>query len=154
MEAKMLGLSAGSICAVCSALFALSTLDQTKWRFPVTIEALEDVPAQVEETAQQVRGVLYVGRGPLFTVKKGRRFLMLKVNKEGGCRIEFEKKQYDVSSCPWLDGFTDHQEDVFKVVSERQGRHAVTPGAATPSDRPGSRGPRCFENAPDCQNGK
>jgi hypothetical protein len=44
---------------------------------------------------------------------------MLQVNKEGGCRIEFEKKQYDVSSCPWLDGFTDHQEDVFKVVSER-----------------------------------
>ena len=115
----MLGLSAGSICAVCSALVALSTLDQTKWRFPVTIEALKDVPAQVEETAQQVRGVLYVSRGPSFTVKKGRRFLMLQVNKEGGCRIEFEKKQYDVSSCPWLDGFRDHQKDVFEVVSGR-----------------------------------
>jgi len=119
MEAKMLGLSAGSICAVCSALVALSTLDQAKWRFPVTIEALHDVPAQVEETAQQIRGVLYISRGPSFTVKKGRRFLMLKVNKEGGCRIEFEKRQYDVSSCPWLDGFRDHQEDVFKVVSGR-----------------------------------
>jgi hypothetical protein len=61
--------------------------------------------------------VLYVGRGQSFTVKKGQRFLMVKVYEEGGCRIEFEKKQYDVSSCPWLDGFRDHQEDVFRVVS-------------------------------------
>ena len=112
-------LSAESLRAVCAALVALSTLDQTKWRFPVTIEALQDVPAQVEKTAGQVRGVLYIGRGPAFTVQKGRRFLMLRVNKEGGCRIEFEKRQYDVSSCPWLDGFRDHQKDVFEVVSGR-----------------------------------
>jgi hypothetical protein len=109
--------------AVCIALAALSTMGQTKWRFPVTIEALQDVAAHAEETGRQVRGVLYVGRGQSFTIKKGRRFLMVKIlYDEGGCRIEFEKRQYDVSSCPWLDGFTDHQEDVFKVVSGRSDR--------------------------------
>ena len=47
---------------------------------------------------------------------------MVKIYDEGGCRIEFEKKRYDVSSCPWLDGFTDHQQDVFRVVSTRSSR--------------------------------
>ena len=39
---------------------------------------------------------------------------------EGECRIKFEKMEYDVTPCPWLDGSIDHQEDVFKVVSGRQ----------------------------------
>lgn len=90
---------------------------RTKWSLPVIIEALQDVPAQVEGADGQRRAVLYVGPGQLFTVRKGQRFLMVKVYQEGGCRIEFEQQQYDVSSCPWLDGFRDHQEDVFRVVS-------------------------------------
>jgi hypothetical protein len=60
--------------------------------------------------------VLYVGHGQAFTVKKGQRFLMVKIYDEGGCRIEFEKRRYDVSSCPWLDGFTDHQRDVLVAI--------------------------------------
>jgi hypothetical protein len=112
----------GPIGVACVALTALATIGQTKWRLPVTIEALRDVPAHAEETRGQARGVLNLGRGESFTVKKGQRFLMVEIHDEGGCRIQFEKKQYDVSSCPWLDGFTDHQEDVFKVVSGRSGR--------------------------------
>jgi hypothetical protein len=66
--------------------------------------------------------VLFVNApGESFTIKKGQRFLMVKVYSEGECRIEFERRQYDVSSCPWMDGFTDHQEDVFKVVSVDSG---------------------------------
>jgi hypothetical protein len=80
------------------------------------------VPAHAEDTHGQKRGVLYIGRGQAFTVRKGQRFQMVKVNAEGGCRIEFEKTPYDVSSCPWLDGFRDHQDDVFKVVSGRSDR--------------------------------
>ncbi len=115
------------IGALSVALAALSAIGQsmprqTTWRLPVTIEALQDVPAHAEGAGRQARGVLYVGRGQTFTVKKGQRFLMVKLYDEGGCRIEFEKKQYDVSTCPWLDGFADHQEDVFKVVSGRSGR--------------------------------
>jgi len=113
----MRGFLSAPMRAIYIAMVALSTIDQTTWHFPVTIEALQDVPAHIEEAGGQRRGVLYVGRGSSFIVQKGRRFLMVKVNAEGGCRIEFEKREYDVSSCPWLDGFRDHQKDVFRVVS-------------------------------------
>ena len=92
---------------------------QTSWRLPVTITAVQDVAARSVETGGQTRGVLYVGRGHSFTIKKGQQFLMVKIAAEGGCRIEYGKRPYDVSSCPWLDGFRDHQEDFFKVVARR-----------------------------------
>jgi hypothetical protein len=98
---------------------------QTSWRLPATIEALQDVPAQSVEPPHQLRGVLYVSGGRSFTIAKGQRFLMVRVYGEGECRIKFENREYDVSSCPWLDGFTDHQEDVFKVVSGRRAARKV-----------------------------
>jgi hypothetical protein len=108
---------------LCIALAALTTSGQTRWRLLVTIEALQDVPAHAETgTGGQLRGVLYVGHGQAFTVKKEQRFLMVKIYDEGGCRIELEKRRYDVSSCPWLDGFTDHQRDVIRVVATRSSR--------------------------------
>jgi hypothetical protein len=98
-------------------LVTVATVGQTRWRLPVTIEAVQDVSTRSVETGGgQARGVLYVGRGNSFTIKKGEHFLMVKIATEGGCRIEYEKRQYNVSSCPWLDGFRDHQEDFFKVV--------------------------------------
>jgi hypothetical protein len=90
---------------------------QTRWHLPATIEALQDVPARPVETGVQARGVLYVTGGKAFTIKQGRRFLMVKIASEGACRIEFDKRRHDVSSCPWLDGFADHQTDVFKVIA-------------------------------------
>jgi hypothetical protein len=106
-----------SLGALCIALAVLSATAQTRWRFPVTIEALQDVQAKATfETPYQSRGVLYVSGGKSFVVKKGQRFLMVKAYSEGTCRIRFENKEYDVSSCPWMDGFTDHRVDVFKVI--------------------------------------
>lgn len=125
--------------AVLVALLALSPIAQTRWRLPVTVEVFQDVPAQVEGKDGQRRGVLYVDRGQVFTVKKGQRFLMVKLGQEGGCRIEFEKKQYEVASCPWLDGFRDHQEDIFTVVAGR-------PPDQTPAE-PDFSGPWILESA-------
>jgi hypothetical protein len=110
------------ILAACITLAVLPTTGQTRWRFPVTIEALQDVPAHAAGTGRQERGVLYVSGGKSFTIRKGQRFLMVKVYAEGECRIQFAKEEYDVSSCPWMDGFTDHQKDVFKIVSGDLGR--------------------------------
>ncbi len=95
---------------------------QTKWRLPVTIETLQDVQVHATETGAQKRGVLYVGGEKSFTIKKGQRFLMVRVYADGECRIQFEGAEYDVSSCPWLDGFSDHQEDVFKVATDESER--------------------------------
>jgi hypothetical protein len=109
--------SIGVISIALAVIATVAMVGQTRWRLPVTIEAVQDVSARPVETGGgQARGVLYVGRGNSFTIKKGEHFLMVKIATEGGCRIEYEKRQYDVSSCPWLDGFRDHQEDFFKVV--------------------------------------
>jgi hypothetical protein len=101
----------------CIGLLVLSADTRGRWRLPATIEALQDVPAQSIQRSHQLRGVLYVAGEGTFTIEKGQRFLMVKVYDEGECRIKFKNREYDVSSCPWLDGFTDHQENVFKVVS-------------------------------------
>lgn len=89
---------------------------QTKWQLPVTIEALQDVPVRADGGSRQVRGVLNVAVPEPFTIRKGQRFQMVAILQEGGCRIEFEQRQFNVSSCPWLDGFRDHQADVFAVL--------------------------------------
>lgn len=106
--------------AATHCLVVLWAATQSPWRLPVTIEALQDVPAHVESSGGQKRGVLYVGRNETFTVKAGQRFRMVKIYAEGSCRIEFQNRQYDVSSCPWLDGFADQQTDIFRVVAGRR----------------------------------
>jgi hypothetical protein len=111
--------SIGVISIAVAMIATVATVGQTRWRLPVTIEAVQDVSTRSVETGGQARGVLYVGRGNAFTIKKGEHFLMVKIAAEGGCRVEYEKRQYNVSSCPWLDGFRDHQEDFFKVVTGR-----------------------------------
>jgi hypothetical protein len=107
------------LAAAWIVLTAFAAHAQTRWEFPVTIEALQDVPAHGAEAASQRRGILYIGAAEPFTIKKGERFQMVKTYSEGGCRIQFENRQYDVSSCPWMDGFTDHQVDIFRVVQRR-----------------------------------
>ena len=92
----------------------------TSWRLPVTIEATRDVLAHAEDSDGQHRGILYISSGDPVSIKKGQRFQMIKIYSEGECRIRFGKKEYDVSSCPWLDGFTDHQTDIFRVVMARK----------------------------------
>ncbi len=112
--------SIGLISIALPLIATVAMVGQTRWRLPVTIEAVLDVSARPVETGGQTRGVLYLGRGNSFTIKKGEHFLMVKIAAEGGCRVEYEKRQYNVSSCPWLDGFRDHQEDFFKIVAGRE----------------------------------
>jgi hypothetical protein len=52
-------------------------------------------------------------------IKKGDHFQMIEIHAEGGCRIRIKQAEYDLGSCYWLEGFSDSQEDFFKVVSGR-----------------------------------
>ena len=97
------------------ALGSLSeTQGRTWWRLPATIEALQDVTAQSGDAAPQQRGILYIGSAKSFVLDNGQGPF-----DKGQCRIRFDKTEFNVSSCPWLDGFEDHQTDIFKVVSGR-----------------------------------
>ena len=83
---------------------------------PATIEALRDVTVG---GGVHVRGTLSVF-GPdsdEFVIKKGERFQMVAIYREGQCRIRFKKIERDIASCHWLEGFGDAEADVFKVVS-------------------------------------
>ena len=88
---------------------------------PVTVEVKQDVEATHESVGGQLRGKLYLGgrASKDFLLKKGQRFQMVAVGQEGGCRIRFESREYDLSSCPWLEGFRDHQADIFSIVAEK-----------------------------------
>jgi hypothetical protein len=103
------------------ASFALMLAAQNPyWHLPATIEALKDVEAVNSErhsdgSVYQERGVLYADEA--FRIRKGERFQMVKVYGEGGCRIRFKNKEHDVSSCPWLEGFSDPQADIYRVIS-------------------------------------
>ncbi len=84
------------------------------WGLPVTIEVLKDVKAVVGHPPGK-RGILY-SNAP-FSISQGKCFDMIEVHQEGGCKVSVEEKVYDLSSCPWLTGFRDHQGDIFKVIS-------------------------------------
>jgi hypothetical protein len=96
-------------------VFGLMLAVQSPWRLPATIEALRDVEAGPYNARREQRGVLYTDR--VFKIRKGERFQMVKVYSEGSCRIRFKSKEYDVSSCHWLEGFTDQEADIYKVIS-------------------------------------
>lgn len=91
-----------------------------EWALPATIEVLRDVPIRTEERGRQERGSLYVGEAlgqvPA-RIRKGTRFQMTRIDSEGECVIRLAKQTLNVSSCPWLSGFADPQQDVFKVIS-------------------------------------
>ena len=87
---------------------------------PITIEALRDVPVKATERRPdgsygRERGTLYSRSS--FRINKGQRFQMVTMLGEGSCRIEFQSALYELSSCPWVPGFTDQQTDVFRIVA-------------------------------------
>ena len=95
---------------------------QSDRRLPVTIQVMQDVDVKTSErrpdgSVGQERGSLYSSKA--FRIKKGQRFQMIKLLGEGECRIQFEKKIYDLSSCPWLEGFTDHEKDIYKIIQRK-----------------------------------
>jgi hypothetical protein len=92
------------------------------WRLPAIVEALRDVEVHplIDPTLGEQRGVLYSGE--TFQIRKGERFQMIKIYGEGGCRIRFKNREHDVSSCHWLEGFSDPEADIYKVISGHVGR--------------------------------
>ncbi|MDO8270591.1 MAG: hypothetical protein Q7U82_01550 [Gammaproteobacteria bacterium] len=81
---------------------------------PLTIEVTQDVQVKSSESRGQPRGTLYTAGN--FRISKGQRFQMVAIGQEGGCRIIFQDAEHDLSSCPWLPGFRDHQQDIFVVI--------------------------------------
>jgi hypothetical protein len=102
-------------------LVILSGPAQVARRLPVTIEVKRDVEVTHNTEPYESRGKLYLDdvKAKAFRLTKGQRFQMLKIGQEGSCRIRFEEKEYGLTSCPWLEGFRDHQTDVFSIVSEK-----------------------------------
>jgi hypothetical protein len=103
-----------------AVLLLVVPLAQTRWDLPVTVRVLRDVQARgylpEEHGAQTARGVLYTDR---FLIRKFETFQMVKIYAEGECRIRFRNREHDVASCPWLDGFRDHQADIFQVLPKK-----------------------------------
>jgi len=103
------------------ALFMIfGALAQVSRQLPVTIEVKQDVEV-TQAYSQDSRGKLRLDnvKAQAFRIRKGQRFQMVKIGQEGSCRITFEGEEYGLTSCPWLDGFTDHQTDVFSIVTKK-----------------------------------
>jgi hypothetical protein len=97
----------------------------TAWyrsHLPVTIEVVQDVEAKPEPgpTEPYQRGTLYIGRNlKAFRIRKGQTFQMTRLLGEGGCRIRFQKNEYELGSCRWLSGFSDRESDIYRPVSNK-----------------------------------
>jgi hypothetical protein len=94
---------------------------QVAGHLPVTIEVKRDVEVTHNTESHESRGKLYLDdvKAKGFRLKKGQRFQMVEIGQEGSCRIRFGDNEYGLTSCPWLEGFRDHQTDVFKIVIKR-----------------------------------
>jgi hypothetical protein len=94
---------------------------------PATIEVAQDVEATPSPvtTERRQRGTLYIARDlKRFRIKKGQTFQMIKLLGEGGCRIRFESTEYELGSCPWLEGFSDRETDIYVPVATSKGKGA------------------------------
>ncbi len=81
---------------------------------PVTIEVTRDVKGLDGSHSWQKKGNLYSNRA--FQINKGERFQMIEAYSEGECKIRYKDDEYNLSSCPWMPGFTDHQKETFVVL--------------------------------------
>jgi hypothetical protein len=89
---------------------------------PSRIQVTQDVEAipHAGTVERRRRGTLFI-RPQLkaFQIKKGETFQMTKLLGEGECRIRFRKKDYEVESCPWLEGFRERETDIYKPVAHK-----------------------------------
>jgi hypothetical protein len=84
-------------------------------RVPLKIVARRNVEVRRDGVAPQERGVLYGDTSLLIT--RGDSFEMQRVGPEGGCQVMYKGRAMELSSCPWLPGFSDHQWDVFAILN-------------------------------------
>jgi len=106
---------------IIAALVILSFPSQVSRHLPITIEVKRDVEVMHNAEPYETRGILYLDdpKANAFTLKKGQKFKMIKIGPERGFEILFGDQHYGLTSCPWLEGFSDHQTDVFTVVSKK-----------------------------------
>ena len=89
---------------------------------PSSIAVTEDVslePYEYERESKRIRAILqFFNDETKVVIPRGQRFQMISSvgQMEGGCRIRFESKNYEVASCFWLEGFADHRSDIFVVI--------------------------------------
>lgn len=79
----------------------------------MSVEVQRDVEVRRSDGGPEKRGTLYSSK--TVVVRKGERLEMVQRLGEGGCRVLFKGQLYDLTSCPWLPGFQDHQGDIFKL---------------------------------------
>jgi hypothetical protein len=91
---------------------------------PITIEVLKSIHVYSKEPhpdePKHERGSLY-GNGD-FDLALGQRFKVIRLFREGTCRIEFGGQEYDLSLCPWMPGYADPRTDIFKIVEVKSGK--------------------------------
>jgi hypothetical protein len=107
---------------IIALLIIFSLPAQVATRLSVTVEAKRDVEVMHNAESYESRGKLYLAdvKAKAFRIGKGQRFQMIEIGQEGSCSIKFEDKEYGLTSCPWLEGFRDHQADIFSVVSTKE----------------------------------
>jgi hypothetical protein len=96
---------------------------------PVSLKVTQDVAVKpYSRPPGHQRGTLEIGGDAKgFTITKGKTFQMTELLGEGGCRIRFLERDYSLGSCPWLEGFTDPETDIYQPIA---------------ANRPKGRGPR------------
>jgi hypothetical protein len=106
---------------IIAVLVILSVPSQVSRHLPVTIEVKRDVEVMHNAEPYETRGILYLDdpKAKAFTLKKGQKFKMIKIGPEGGCEIRFGDQNYGLTSCPWMEGFSDHQTDVFTIIGKK-----------------------------------
>ena len=97
---------------------------------PVLLELRRDVEVRSSEvlpdgTTRQLRGVLYADTA--MRLHPGEWITMTSIGVEGSCRVRVRKTELALRSCPWLEGFADHQSDIFHVFRSRKQKPAPAP---------------------------
>lgn len=77
----------------------------------LVITLMRDVRVVDRGAAPEERGVLYGDTS--LVLPRGTELTMIRIGLEGGCTVRRGALLLSLTSCPWLDGFTDHQSDIF-----------------------------------------
>ena len=92
---------------------------------PITIQVSKDVPVrsmlQHSQTgARMERGVLYSTEE--FVIAGGEQFTVKELSAEGMCTVVYRSRSHFLHACPWMPGFSDPQDDIFKIIKVGGGR--------------------------------
>jgi hypothetical protein len=111
----------------CALRLDVGASAQVPWsvKLPITIEVKQDVEVRRWDfRRREARGTLYLGEPDTseFSLRRGQRFQVVKIEGEGQCWIRVLGKKHLLMSCPWFEDYSDHQNDVFEMVSSTSSR--------------------------------